>query len=176
MTGSRLLFQCTPQAAVCDGLSRPFWRQWPNVGALCLRAEGPKCFIHQAGPLLPQPQQINTCSHTEAQPQPVTRPAPPSPALLAPWDSLQRCWRFPLLGALEGLLSWPLGGRACDPAVMTPAGLWGQASPSPSHPAPARTHLPAGRGVHAPGAGSLTLSLLRIPIRASRLCLPLLAL
>lgn len=28
--------------AVCDGLSRPFWRQWPNVGALGLRAQGPR--------------------------------------------------------------------------------------------------------------------------------------
>lgn len=155
-----MLFQCAPHAAVCDGLSRPFWRQWPNVGALCLRAKGPKCFIHQPGPLLPQPQQINTCSHTEAHPSTprLGRRHPPCAVGFSP-----KVLAFPLSWTLRRGSFLGLGRAwACDPHHdLTPASLWGPASLSPS--APARTHLPPCRGGWAPGAHSPTPSLRGIP-------------
>lgn len=105
--------------AVCDGLSRQFWRQWPNVGTLGLRAKGPRA--PSITGLLRQPP-INTSSHSQAAPQPVAGQCPsPAPS------SLQWCLRFlrgaPRRGssqAWSGLHMVPLGPGIPQSRLLCP--------------------------------------------------------
>lgn len=116
---------------VCDGLSRQFWRQWPNVGALGPCAEGPRASSITG--LLPEPQQINTCSHSDADPQPVALAGAPSLALHAHWVSLQRCRCFPHAGLSGGLLPGPVQGCMWPLCDLTPLTLGSDRSPMPTH-------------------------------------------
>lgn len=120
---------------VCDGLSRQFWRQWPNVGALGPCAEGPRASSITG--LLPEPQQINTCSPSDADPQPVALAGASSLALHAHWVSLQRCQCFPHAGLSGGQLPWPVQGCMWPLCDLTPADFWGlTALPCPHTPSP----------------------------------------
>lgn len=120
-------------AADCDGLSRQFWRQWPNVEAPCLPRD-----------LLLHPSSTSR-QRRGSIPAPTPRRPPPPVSVLTAILS-RGAGVSSTLGSQEGQLPWPgqrLGRRPLG--YLTPTDL-----PQPRTPC-THTPSPPGRDQQAPG-------------------------
>lgn len=147
-----MLLRGAPSAAVCDGLSRRFGRQWPDVDAPCLPWDP---VPHPSTASCPE-QPINTCSHPGATPLGARAGHHPPWTLLTAVVSkdagISPPPPTPVLGSQRGSFRGLLRGRAGGPCVLGPR--WPPLAPHhPLHP-----HSFPWQGAHRPPAGTTALA------------------